>query len=170
MNSGTRHPRQHALALLDRGLGLFINAGMVLVLPVSFLLFLQWPLRDLVQAYSREANDLAQCLFALYVSLAMTHATRQRVHLATDALARRLPAQARRLIARIAPLAVLVPWSLFIVAASWTSVWESIRQLEGFPETYNPGYFLIKASMLLLALLVLLQALVDAFRKLPEGQ
>lgn len=168
MNSRPSYPWQRSLALLDRGLALVISAGMVLVLPVSLLLFLQWPLRDLVHAYSREANDLAQWLFALYVSLALTHTTRQRLHLATDTLARRLPPLLHRLTARFAPLLVLVPWSLFILAESWISVSESIRQLEGFPDTYNPGYFLVKASMLLLALLVLLQALVDAFRKMPE--
>lgn len=85
-----------------------MNGGVVLVLPVSLLPFLQWPMRDLVQAYSREANDLAQCLFALYVALATTHATRQRLHLATDTLARRLSPALRRLIARLAPLLILV--------------------------------------------------------------
>src|SRR5690242_12708063 len=57
----------------------------VLVIPLAFLLFAQWPLRDLVQSYSRETNDLAQCLFALYASIAITYATRMRSHLAADA-------------------------------------------------------------------------------------
>ncbi len=35
-----------------------VRAASLLVLPVSLLLFLQWPLRDLVHAGSREANDL----------------------------------------------------------------------------------------------------------------
>jgi len=62
--------------MLDRTLGCLIAAASVLVLPVSLLLFLQWPLREWLQAYSREANDLAQVLFALYVSVAITAATR----------------------------------------------------------------------------------------------
>ena len=57
-----------SIAAIDRALGIFLTAGGALVLPVSLLLFLQWPLREWVQAYSREANDLAQVLFALYVS------------------------------------------------------------------------------------------------------
>lgn len=151
------------LARLDDLLGKVMRYGALLVLPVSVLLFLQWPLRDVVQAYSREANDLAQVLFALYVSLALTHATRQRTHLATDALAHRLPHAWRLRIARLAPTLVLIPWSLFILAASAPSVWEALRQLEGFPDTYNPGYFLVKAGLWLLALMVLLQALIDGF-------
>ena len=35
--------------------------------------------------------------------------------------------------------------------------------IEAFPDTFNPGYFLIKFALALLALLVLLQALLDAF-------
>ncbi len=152
-----------SLARLDRALAHIMGFGSLLVLPVSLLLFLQWPLRDLVQAWSREANDLAQVLFALYVSLALTQATRQGTHLATDALAHRLPQVWRRHIARFAPTLVLIPWALFILAASASSVWESLRRLEGFPDTYNPGYFLVKAGLWLLALMVLLQALIDGF-------
>ena len=43
-------------------------------------------IRLVVQAYSREANDIAQCLFALYVSVAILCATRGGAHLATDAM------------------------------------------------------------------------------------
>ena len=66
---------------IDRVLGRFIAAGRWLVLPVALALFLQWPLREFVQWGSREANDLGQWIFALYVSLAVTFATRERAHL-----------------------------------------------------------------------------------------
>ena len=49
-------------------------AAAALVLPLALLLFAQWPLRDLVQAHSREANDLAQIIFALYMAVAVTWA------------------------------------------------------------------------------------------------
>jgi TRAP-type C4-dicarboxylate transport system permease small subunit len=160
---------RRTLARLDRLLAWITAIASPLVLPVSLLLFLQWPLRDLVQAYSREANDLAQVLFALYVSVALTQATRQHTHLATDVLARRLPAAWRQRIARYAPLAVLVPWSAFLLAASWSTVWASLRQLEGFPDTYNPGYFLIKSGIWLMAFMVLVQALIDTFGQHGEA-
>src|SRR5262249_13845050 len=111
----------------------------VLALPLSLLLFLQWPLREWLHAYSREANDAAQILFAFYVSVAIPAATRARVHLAAGS---EKPSGHDRL-ERAAALAVLVPWSMFVIYASWGSVVQSVSQLEGFPETYNPGYFLI---------------------------
>lgn len=156
------------LPALDWTLSRLVAAASVLVLPVSLLLFLQWPLREWLQAYSREANDLAQVLFALYVSVAITAATRRDAHLAADALARRYGAKVRHTLAKLGALFVLIPWSMFVVYAAWPSVAQAVRQLEGFPETYNPGYFIIKIALLLLVLLTLLQGVVDVFRARDE--
>lgn len=154
----------HLSSALDRILGRVVAATSILVLPVSLLLFLQWPLREGLQAYSREANDLAQALFALYVSVAITAATRDRAHLAADVLARRYSDALRDRLAKLAALLVLIPWSTFVIYTAWPGVAQSVRQFEGFPETYNPGYFIIKLALLLLALLTLLQGVVDVFR------
>lgn len=152
-----------ALIAIDRALGALLRWGAGLVLPVSLLLFLQWPLRDLLHGYSREANDLAQLLFALYVSLAVTCATRHHAHLAADAFARRYPLRVRACMSRIAAALVLIPWSSFILYAAMPGVLQSVWQREGFPETFNPGYFIVRAGVALLALLVWLQALLDIF-------
>lgn len=148
----------------DRAVGAAVGAARWLVLPVMLLLFLQWPLRDVVRAWSREANDLAQWLFALYVSLAMTGATRSGTHLAADALAHRYPPALRSRLARAAAVFVVAPWALFVLVAGAPMTVQSILHLEGFPDTYNPGYFLVKAAAWLLALLALAQALLDAAR------
>jgi TRAP-type mannitol/chloroaromatic compound transport system permease small subunit len=164
MSADAANSRSPLLRSLDRLLGATTAGASVLVLPVSLLLFLQWPLRDLGIGYSREANDLAQTLFALYVAVAITDATRRRTHLAADTFALRYPTRLRRLLTRIAALVVLAPWALFILYASWPMVLQSVRQLESFPETYNPGYFIVKLALMLLALLILLQAILDVIR------
>ena len=148
----------------DRAVAVMVASGRWLALPVSFLLCVQWPLRDVVQAYSIEANDLAQWLFALYVSVAVTAATREQTHLAADAFAQRYGSVNRHRIARVAAFCCLVPWSVFVLVAGAPMAWRSIVQLESFPETYSAGYFIIKASVWLLALLVLVQALLDITR------
>ena len=135
-----------------------------LVLPVSLLLFAQWPLRDLVKAWSREANDLAQWIFAIYVAFALAHASRMRVHLSAMSLARGYSAATRRWLERLGGLVCILPWSLFILVTASPGVWQSLRQLEAFPDTYNPGYFLVKLAAWLLAALALLQAVLDAIR------
>jgi len=145
-----------------------VSAGSVVVLPLSLLLFLQWPLRDVVQAYSREANDLAQILFALYVAVAITAATRSGAHLAADGAGPRLSPRTRRLLARAAALLVAAPWAAFVLWAGWNSLLHSVAQREAFPETFNPGYFMLRVALALLALLVLVQALGDAVAPGPS--
>ena len=151
------------LRLLDRAIDAAVRAAAFLVLPVSLLLFLQWPLRDLVRGYSREANDLAQILFALYVSVAITEATRRGAHLAADAFAQRYSPRLRERLKRVAACAVLIPWSLFVLYAASATTWLSMMQLERFQDTLNPGYFLVRMAAMLLAALVLVQAVVDLF-------
>jgi TRAP-type mannitol/chloroaromatic compound transport system permease small subunit len=146
--------------LLDRAIGQVLAWARWLVLPVAVLLFLQWPLRDLTQAYSREANDLGQWLFALYVAAAFTAATRAGTHLCVDALAHRYSLRTRTLLMRLGLLFGLVPWALFVLIAGGSMVVSSVRLTEAFPETGNPGYFLVKTAVWVLAGLVLAEALV----------
>ena len=151
------------MTTLDRCVAAICSAARWLVLPLSLLLFLQWPLRDAVQAYSREANDAAQVLFALYVAVAITEATRRRSHLAVDAFAHAIAPRWRLRLARAAALVVLIPWSVMLLATGAGSAWQSLLALEGFPETMNPGYFAIRAAGMIVAALVLAQAIVDLF-------
>jgi len=152
------------LRSVDRGVGKVVEAGRWLVLPVALILFLQWPLRDFVQAGSREANDLGQWVFALYVSLAMTFATRERAHLAVDAIAHGYNPRVRGAIGRWGGFACVAPWAVFMIWAIGPTALRSVMGLEKFPDTFNPGYFLIKFSAVLLAVLALLQALLDVAR------
>jgi TRAP-type mannitol/chloroaromatic compound transport system permease small subunit len=156
------------LARADGAVTGLIGAGQWLVLPVSLLLFLQWPLRDLLHAYSTAANDLAQWLFAFYVSLAVTAATRGGMHLAAGSFAQRYSPRSRNLIAKAAALLCVLPWSGFVLLAGASDAGRSLRMLEAFPETYNPGYFLVKASAMLLALLLLAQGIIDVLRPAPK--
>ncbi len=150
-----------ALRALDRCVASIERAALFLVIAVSLLLFLQWPLRELLHAFSREANDIAQILFALYVAVAVTAATRAGAHLAADNLARSYPVSVRKWLSRAACLAILAPWALFVIASGWESTWLSIGELERFQETLDPGYFLIRVAAIVLALLVLAQAIID---------
>ncbi len=153
------------LRALDRILAAVVRAATWLALPMAFLLFLQWPLREMVGAWSREANDAAQIVFALYVAVAVTAATRRGVHVASDAIAGRYPARTRRAIGRAASLLVLVPWAAFVLVTAWPATVQSVLQREGFPETFNPGYFMIRVALVLLAALVLCEALRDGLAR-----
>src|SRR5881394_2734064 len=152
---------------LDRLVAAILSGGRWLLLPVVLLLFLQWPLRDIFRVWSREANDLGQWLFALYVAMCFTAATRAHTHLAADAVAHHYPERTRILLAQLGALLGLLPWALFIIFGGAGLVIASLRSFEAFADTYNPGYFFIKLALWLLAGLVLAQAIVDIVRPRP---
>jgi TRAP-type C4-dicarboxylate transport system permease small subunit len=143
---------------------LLFLAASLLVLPLALLLFAQWPLRELVQAYSTQANDLAQILFALYMAVAVTAASREGMHLsAGHAPDEHVKAPNRW--RTWALLACTAPWALFLLWASAPSVWQSVRQFERFGETFNSGYFVVKLALWLLVVLVLVEALWSALKR-----
>ena len=142
-------------------IALGLAAAKWLALPIVVLLFLQWPLRSIIGLYSREANDLGQWLFALYVAASVTAATRARAHLAADTMACKYSAATRQWLARAGALFGLIPWSIIVLATSWSIVRDSALLLERFPDTGNPGYFIIKLALLLMALLVLIEGLLE---------
>jgi TRAP-type mannitol/chloroaromatic compound transport system permease small subunit len=154
---------QGVVSSLDRLVAAILALGRFLALPIVVLLFLQWPLRDLVRAYSREANDLGQWLFALYVAIAITAATRAHTHLATDVIARGYSERTRDFLARAGALIGMLPWALFVLIAGKNIVISSVLGREAFPDTANPGYFIVKIALWLLAGLMFVQALIDAF-------
>ncbi len=155
------------LQRLDRLIALIIAATQWLALPLVVLLFLQWPLRDIVHAYSSQANDFGQIIFALFVAVSVTAATRTGAHLAADTLAQRYSARTRHWLKRIGTALSVLPWALFVLVASKIFVVPSVLELESFSETTNPGYFLIKCALWVMTILVIAQAILDIVRPLP---
>jgi TRAP-type mannitol/chloroaromatic compound transport system permease small subunit len=151
---------------LDRVIGTVVAAAKWLALPLITLLFLQWPLRDLFRGYSREANDLGQVMFALFVAVSITAATRAGTHLAADLLAQRYSATTRRRFKQAGAAAGLLPWALFVLIAGRSAVIPSVQHLESFQDSGNPGYFLIRVALWVMAAAILGQSLVDIFRPL----
>jgi TRAP-type mannitol/chloroaromatic compound transport system permease small subunit len=152
------------IAFLDRAVGAILDAAKWLALPVVTLLFLQWPLRSLVGAYSREANDLGQWLFALYIAASITAATRANTHLAADTISRRYADRWRRRLTQAGAILGLIPWSIIVLVTSRQIVVSSVLDLERFPETFNPGYFIVKIAVWLLAALILVQGVIVLFQ------
>jgi len=154
------------MRFLDQLVASILAAAKWLALPIVVLLFLQWPLRSIIGLYSRQANDLGQWLFALYVAASIAAATRAKAHLAADTIARNYSQATREWLARAGALFGLVPWSIIVLVTSWSLVRDSTLLLERFPDTGNPGYFIIKLALLLMALLVLFEGLLEL---MPPG-
>ena len=158
---------------------LFFLASLLAV-PLALLLFAQWPLREVVQAYSRQANDWAQIVFAVYVAVAITAASMANTHLAAarstegldkDKSLQNNPDQrasgALDVIAEAPPrwrgwalAACLLPWAAFTLWAAAPQILASLKGLEKFGDTLTPGFFLIKLALGLMLALVLLDTLL----------
>jgi TRAP-type C4-dicarboxylate transport system permease small subunit len=155
----TQAPAHRPMA--QRVLDGFGTAMMPLALAITLLLFLQWPLRDGVGRGSLQANDLAQWLFALYVAVAVNHAQRRGMHLvARPDLSHATAGRFARLRRLGAPLCVL-PWALFLIASAAAPVSNSVRSLELFPDSFDPGYFMIQIALMLMGVLMAAQAALD---------
>ncbi len=149
---------------------IFSFLASLLVIPLALLLFVQWPLREWVQAYSRQANDLGQILFAVYVAVAITAASVGRSHLAagaSGASSHSRPAK-RSLWRAWALLVCLGPWAVFMLWATLPMLRESVLGLERFAETLTPGFFVVKLALAFMLLLVLLDAVHDVFCGFPR--
>jgi TRAP-type mannitol/chloroaromatic compound transport system permease small subunit len=109
-------------------------------------------------------TDLGQWIFALYVAFSVTAATRAGTHLAADILAQRYSAVIRDRLKRLGSLLGLLPWALFVLIAGRNIIIPSVRAFEAFPDTYNPGYFLIKIALYLMALMIVAQVIIDLLR------
>jgi TRAP-type mannitol/chloroaromatic compound transport system permease small subunit len=70
-------------------------------------------------------------------------------------------------------VAFVAPWAIFISWQSLAMAQRSVLQLESFPDTFNPGYWLFKVLLIVFAALLLLQALGhlarDAARLLDDA-
>ena len=99
----------------------------------------------------------------------MTAATRAGTHLAVDTLAKRYSARTRRILVHICNLVALAPWAILILVTATPQIIASISHLERFPDTGDPGYFLIKASLWLLAGAILVSIALDFLRRDDEG-
>ena len=133
----------------------------VLVIPLALLLCLQWPLRELPGAYARWANDSAQILFALYVAVAVFAASRAGRHIALHPTAD-LPSAtspARYSLRQMAVALCVLPWAAFMTWFGLSPTLASVLSGERFPESFSPGYFVIKLAGWLLVLLVAAHAL-----------
>ena len=152
-------------AALQRLLSIVTHTVAWGVLALAVLLFAQWPLRDAVQAYSREANDLAQIIFAVLAAASVTAASMAGCHLSAH-ITTEHPTQGGAPWRAWALAACVLPWAAFMVWSSADQVWASVVHLERFGETSNPGYFLIKCAGLLLVLLVAAHTLLELVRSM----
>lgn len=158
------------IKILDCAIKRVLTLFSLLALPVIALLFLQWPLRDLLQIGSREANDIGQWLFALYVASSITLASRTNTHLKSDLLSQGFTPAFQHRLYQAGLIVSVIPWACFVLWAGWPLVTQSLSHWERFADTGTPGYFMIKLALVLMALLMVVQGVLDLFGRPDKTQ
>jgi TRAP-type mannitol/chloroaromatic compound transport system permease small subunit len=127
-----------------------------------FLLWIQWPMRVFSGGNARLFNDIGQIVFAFFWVLAFAVACSTQSHLKLTSSVHSKP---EHTIWRTTwSLMFTLPWAVFVIYSAWPLLWHSLQDNEKFPDTYSPGFYLIKLALVLLPV-GLLSAGFRAFRK-----
>jgi TRAP-type mannitol/chloroaromatic compound transport system permease small subunit len=128
------------------------------VLAVVFLLFVQNPLREYVGRGQFFANDMGQLSYAAVFMIGCAYAWRWDRQVRMDLFYRNMGARAKAVVNLLGTVFLLLPWLTLVAEDAVPTVIESVKHLEGFPETGSPGFFVMKSLLLVFAATLGLQA------------
>ena len=120
-----------------------------LALPIFLLvvfLWVQWPMRVFASGNSRLINDMGQIAFAYFWVMAFAIACLSQSHLQFSNNAAPTKKGRRAWTGFVLSL----PWAIFLVYSAWPLLINSWHENEKFPDSYSPGFYLIKLALILL--------------------
>ena len=120
-----------------------------LALPIFLLvvfLWVQWPMRVFASGNPRLINDMGQIAFAYFWVMAFAIACLSQSHLQISNNAAPTKKGRRAWTGFVLSL----PWAIFLVYSAWPLLINSWHENEKFPDSYSPGFYLIKLALILL--------------------
>lgn len=129
-----------------------------LVLAVVFLLFVQNPLREYLGRGQFFANDMGQLSHAAVFMIGVAYAWRWDRQVRVDLFYRNMGARRKAVVNLLGTVFLLLPWLFLVTRDAVPDVIDSVKHLEGFPETGSPGFFVMKSLLLAFAAMMGLQA------------
>ena len=120
-----------------------------LALPIFLLvvfLWAQWPMRVFASGNPRLINDMGQIAFAYFWVMAFAIACLSQSHLQISNNAAPTKKGRRAWTGFVLSL----PWAIFLVYSAWPLLINSWHENEKFPDSYSPGFYLIKLALILL--------------------
>ena len=120
-----------------------------LTLPIVLLvvfLWAQWPMRVFASGKPRLINDMGQIAFAYFWVMAFAIACLSQSHLQISDNAAPTKKGKRAWTGFVLSL----PWAIFLVYSAWPLLINSWHENEKFPDSYSPGFYLIKLALILL--------------------
>jgi len=129
-----------------------------LVLAVVFLLFVQNPLREFVGRGQFLANDMGQLAHAAVFMIGCAYAWRWDRQVRMDLVYRGMGPRKKAVVNLLGTVFLLLPWLVFVTLDAVPAVIESVKNLEGFPESGSPGFFVMKSLLIAFVATMGLQA------------
>lgn len=130
-----------------------------LVLAVVFLLFVQNPLREYLGRGQFFANDMGQLSHAAVFMIGVAYAWRWDRQVRVDLFYRNMGARRKAVVNLLGTVFLLLPWLALVTWDAVPDVIDSVKHLEGFPETGSPGFFVMKSLLLAFAAMMSMQAI-----------
>ena len=134
------------------------RAAAWLVLAVVFLLFVQNPLREFVGRGQFFANDMGQLAHAAVFMIGCAYAWRWDRQVRMDLVYRGMGPRKKAVVNLLGTVFLLLPWLVFVTLDAVPAVIDSVKNLEGFPESGSPGFFVMKSLLIAFAATMGLQA------------
>ena len=125
-----------------------------LVVPLMFLLWVQWPLREFLHSGYREANDLGQIVFAYYLAVAVSVASISGTHL--HVLKKTSWINLHPSISVLPSAFLTLPWALLLSWYSLPLILQSFYEHEKFPESLMSGFYFLKAALIFLPVCIVI--------------
>ncbi|MBB3141345.1 TRAP transporter small permease subunit [Halomonas organivorans] len=160
------HELPSLLARLDRFSERLGRCLSWLVLVMMLIQFLIVVLRYAFSVNSIPMQESVMYLHAAVFMLAAGYTLRHDGHVRVDIFYRGMTAKRQALVDLLGTLCLLLPFMVFVILSSLGYVGKSWAILEGSPDTGGiPAVFLLKTLIPLFAGLMILQGLVEAWRK-----
>ncbi len=118
----------------------------LLIFLLVVFLWAQWPMRVFASGNPRLINDMGQIAFAYFWVMAFAIACLSQSHLQISNNAAPTKKGRRAWTGFVLSL----PWAIFLVCSAWPLLINSWHENEKFPDSYSPGFYLIKLALILL--------------------
>jgi TRAP-type C4-dicarboxylate transport system permease small subunit len=117
----------------------------LLIFLLVVFLWAQWPMRVFASGNPRLINDMGQIAFAYFWVMAFAIACLSQSHLQISNNAAPTKKGRRAWTGFVLSL----PWAIFLVYSAWPLLINSWHENEKFPDSYSPGFYLIKLALIL---------------------
>jgi TRAP-type mannitol/chloroaromatic compound transport system permease small subunit len=129
-------------------------------------LFLQWPVRQLIGRGHLGLNDAGQVLHATVFLVGVAYAIAVHGHVRLEVFHARFSERGAAWVTLAGHACFVLPWLAILAWYGYDYVRLSLAVWEGFPETWNPGYWTMRIAFSLFVVLTSIASVAQVLHAL----